>query len=317
MSEILTTDCVKASQALAYWTDLICGVYVGLDCEAPRRGHFHSQIRRFDLPAIRLTEVGGSPQHVTRSKRRLARSPSDDFLINLQLSGRSKVVQDGRVAETAPGDLALYDASRPYELLMDEPFRMVVFQIARPMLRQRLAEPERLTARRVAGDAGFGLAASRFLRSVPAASEVDAAGGGLLERHVLDILSTAFGTSAGATVQGDRQSARLVAAKAQIDRSFSDPCFGREELAASLGLSLRGLTRLFALEDDTPSAYLRRRRLERCRADLASPAMDRFSATDIALSHGFNDSAHFSRIFRDAFGETPTHYRARTKAERN
>ena len=118
MSEILTTDCVKASQALAYWTDLICGVYVGLDCETPRRGHFHSQIRRFDLPAIRLTEVSGSPQHVTRSKRRLARSPSDDFLINLQLSGRSKVVQDGRVAETAPGDLALYDASRPYELLM-------------------------------------------------------------------------------------------------------------------------------------------------------------------------------------------------------
>lgn len=317
MAEVLTTDCVKASQALAYWTDLICGVYVGLDCEAPRRGHFHSQIRRFDLPAIRLTEVSGSPQHVTRSKRRLARSPSDDFLINLQLSGRSKVMQDGRVAETAPGDLALYDASRPYQLLLDEPFRMVVFQIDRAAFRERLAAPEQLTARRVAGDSGFVLAASRFLRTAPAASEADEPGRPLLERHVLDILAAALGQSAGVAVEGDRHAARLIAAKMQIDHSLADQSFGRDALADALGLSVRSLTRLFAAEGETPAGYLRKRRLERCRADLASPAMDRFSATDVALSHGFNDSAHFSRIFRDAFGEAPTHYRARMKAERN
>lgn len=317
MAEILTTDRVNASQALAYWTDLICGVYVGLDCEAPRRDSFHSEIARFGLPSVRLTEVSGSPQHVTRSKRRLVRTPSDDFLINLQLGGRSRVVQDGRVAETAPGDLALYDASRPYQLLMDEPFKMVVFQVSRPLLRERVAAPERLTARRVAGDRGFGLAASRFLRSVPAASEADEAGRPLLERHMLDLLAAMLGASTGATVHGDRSGARLVAAKAQIDNCLADPAFGREELARMLGLSLRGLTRLFALERDTPASYLRRRRLERCRADLASPAMERRSVTEIALSHGFNDSAHFSRVFRDAFGEPPAHYRARVKAARD
>lgn len=311
MAEILTTDRVGASQALAYWTDLICGVYVGLDCETSERNRFRSEIVRFGLPTIQLTEVRGSPQHVTRSKHRLARTPSDDFLINLQISGRSKVVQDGRVAETAPGDLALYDASRPYRLVMDEPFKMVVFQIARPVLRNRVPEPEKLTARRFGGSSGFGLAASRFLRSVPAASEENGLAKPLIERHVLDILSTML-RGGGAATQSGGQSARLIAAKVHIEDCLADPSFNREELARSLGISVRSLTRLFAVEGDTPADYLRRRRLARCRDDLASAGCKSLSVTEIALSHGFNDSAHFSRVFREAYGEPPALYRART-----
>jgi AraC-like DNA-binding protein len=314
MAETLSTEAVGPRQALAYWTDLICSVYVGLDCETRRRDGFRSKLSRYPLPTVRLTTVGGSPQHVKRSARRLAQTPSDDFLINLQLGGRSKVVQDGRVAKIGPGDMAMYDASRPYTLVMDEDFRMVVFQLPRDVLRERLVAPDRLTARTISGEHGFGHAASRFLQTMPDAAETGDLPPALIERHALDILATLFGAATGTDVLSDRQSARLVAAKSLIENRLDDPDFDREAIAAEVGLSVRGLSRIFALEHDTPAAYVRRRRLERCRDDLVAPQLAGRTITEIALSHGFNDTAHFSRSFRNAYGISPAEFRAEQAA---
>jgi len=312
MAETLSTETVGPRQALAFWTDLICNVYVGLDCETERRRDFRSRLSRYPLPTLKLTTVSGSPQHVMRSPRRLSQTPSDDFLINLQLSGRSKVVQSGRVADIGPGDLAMYDASHPYTLVMDEAFRMVVFQLPRDVLRERLVAPDRLTARTISGAHGFGQAASRFLQTMPDAAETGDLPPDLVERHALDILATVFGAATGSNVLSDRQSARLLSAKTLIERRLDDPDLDREAIAAELGLSVRGLTRAFALEDETPAGYIRRRRLERCRDDLCAPRLAGRTVTEIALSHGFNDTAHFSRSFRDAYGMPPAAFRARS-----
>jgi AraC-like DNA-binding protein len=316
MAEILSTETVTPRHALAYWTDLICNVYVGLDCETEHRGDFRSQLTRFPLPALKLSEVRGSPQQVKRSPRRLSSAPSDDFLINLQLAGRSKVIQDGRVAEIGPGDMAMYDASRPYVLAMDDDFDMVVFQLPRDLLRQRLVGPEHLTARTVQGSTGFGRAASRFLMTAPAAVETGDLGGALIEGHVLDLLATLFGALPDASALTDRRSARLVAAKDMIERLLDEPDLDRETIARAVGLSVRELARVFALENETPAGYVRRRRLERCRADLAAPRLAARTITDIALSHGFNDAAHFSRLFKESFGVSPADYRASAKTGR-
>lgn len=58
------------------------------------------------------------------------------------------------------------------------------------------------------------------------------------------------------------------------------------------------------------SAWIRLRRLERCRRDLRDPrAVDR-PVSAIAATWGLPDPAHFSRTFRAAYGITPTEYRS-------
>ena len=57
---------------------------------------------------------------------------------------------------------------------------------------------------------------------------------------------------------------------------------------------------------DSPHAYLVRRRLERaCHLMITSAA----SLSEIALSVGFSDQAHLCRLFRQAFGQSPAHWR--------
>ena len=58
---------------------------------------------------------------------------SDPGLIKLglQLRGYSVVAQDGREAALTPGDFAIYDTSRPYDLYFDDSFRMLVVMFPR------------------------------------------------------------------------------------------------------------------------------------------------------------------------------------------
>jgi hypothetical protein len=51
------------------------------------------------------------------------------------------------------------------------------------------------------------------------------------------------------------------------------------------------------------------RRLERCRLDLRSPLHVQKSISDILFQWGFNDSASFSRAFREQYGVSPREYR--------
>ena len=57
---------------------------------------------------------------------------------------------------------------------------------------------------------------------------------------------------------------------------------------------------------ESPHAYLVKRRLERaCHLMMTSAA----SLSEIALTVGFSDQAHLSRLFRQAFGQSPGHWR--------
>jgi AraC-like DNA-binding protein len=55
--------------------------------------------------------------------------------------------------------------------------------------------------------------------------------------------------------------------------------------------------------------WLRDRRLERCRRDLADPALGHLGAAEIAAAWGLRSPSHFSRLFRAAYGRPPSEAR--------
>ena len=67
---------------------------------------------------------------------------------------------------------------------------------------------------------------------------------------------------------------------------------------------------LFSATGATLSAHIRARRLAAMRRDLADPRLSDRSITEIALNWGFSDSAHASRAFSAAFGQSPSLFRA-------
>jgi AraC-like DNA-binding protein len=79
------------------------------------------------------------------------------------------------------------------------------------------------------------------------------------------------------------------------------------ELEAVSGLTRYDLARQFRLMCGTsPYRYLHMRRLDLAREQIAR----RRPLGEVALDAGFADQAHFSRMFKAAFGLTPARYRA-------
>ena len=95
----------------------------------------------------------------------------------------------------------------------------------------------------------------------------------------------------------------------RIERDLRDPELSPARLASRLRMSRRHLRAIFAMSNETVSAYILRRRLEECARELADPARGRASITEIAFGWGFNSAPHFTRTFRDRFGIPPREYR--------
>ena len=96
-----------------------------------------------------------------------------------------------------------------------------------------------------------------------------------------------------------------------IDIHLADSRLSPEGVAAELAVSLRALHALFQPTGESFGAYVRRRRLEECRAALiASPERP---VMELALAWGFASTASFYRAFQAAFGMSPNELRAKAR----
>jgi len=160
---LLSTDTIRPTDRIAYWRDVVCETFVALDCRSALRHRFRGSIASHDAGGLSLTLVDSDAQMVARTRELIARSSDDVMLVSLAVQGGGRVVQDGREARLSPGDFALYDTTRPYELLFDSPFTQWVLKVPRAALRRRLGAPEALTAARVSGATPLGRLTQEFL----------------------------------------------------------------------------------------------------------------------------------------------------------
>ncbi|MCS0502764.1 acetamidase/formamidase family protein [Ancylobacter mangrovi] len=98
---------------------------------------------------------------------------------------------------------------------------------------------------------------------------------------------------------------------ASIERNLGSEGLSVSEIAQGEGISERYVQKLFEGTGDSFSHYVRERRLQRAWHDLVNPAESAVPISEIAYRHGFSDSAHFSRLFRERFGLPPRELRRR------
>jgi AraC-like DNA-binding protein len=309
---------VDARDRLSYWVEAVCDTYVQLDCETPQRDRsFRGTIEANQLATLGLSRVTSSPQWVRRTPAKIARATEDYFLVSIQTAGHGKIVQDGRVATLAPGDFALYDSTRPYELIFDEPFQQHVLQLPGAVLRGRLRDTEALTARKVCGDRGAGHLMIGMINTLAADIDTLEAGSvAAIAESVENILVAGLCSLPGAA---DPVVSQLTAfhrdqIKAYVLQHLRDPQLSVNAIAAHLRLSPSTVYRAFAGEPCSLQTWIWNQRLDGAKREICDPALGNRTITEIAFGWGFNDAAHFSRIFRARFGCSPRELRASISA---
>jgi AraC-like DNA-binding protein len=254
-----------------------------------------------------------SPHTVKRTPRLAANTQGDQYKLSLILGGEVLIVQDGREAVLRPGDFGIYDCSRPYTFVANDRFRMLACVLPRDIIGFSPARVSEITATRIPSGNGIGWAMAPFLKRLADVAVRDEV---LPDEHrvvesVVDLVGSLCATvmTEEAGPQAHSRSELMLRIRASIDAQLGDPDLTPARIAAAHFISKRYLHKLFEAEGTTVSRWIRERRLERCRSALADPRWRDQTVTSIAMRWGLTDAAHFSRLFRETYGCTPTEYR--------
>ncbi|MFB7513196.1 helix-turn-helix domain-containing protein [Streptomyces sp. NPDC056144] len=217
-----------------------------------------------------------------------------------------------------PNDLVFCDPARRHHLRFGEDGRMTFFRVPRHYLGVPELELERLLGVPVRGGDGIGALASDFLTALAADAESRRSPNEdrrartavrLLAVLVSELLATDPAASTeptGAAEEGSPAGdAMLARVHAHIEEHLTDPDLSPESIARAHHISVRYLQKLFQNDGSTVSQWVRQRRLEACRCELARSTR---RTTMAAMAHrwGFSSPSHFSRTFRGAYGMSPS-----------
>ena len=308
MAVVLDTGGSAPDRRLAIWQDIVCDTFVGLDCRSDMRDGFWGSISQSTIGLASCTRVDSCAQRVFRTPSRIASTSEDYVLVALGNSGINGVFQDGREAVVAAGQFVIYDTTRPYELCFNEGFSQTIFQMPRKLLHQRIGSFDALTASTFSSDRPLERLVYEFLFGMSKTVEhVDPATATRLLDQALDLIAMAFADRMHERLpdQSFHRSALLYRLKNHILTHLHDPELSMPRAAAAVGVSPRYASDLMAAEQISFRSYVQAQRLERCKRDLSDPAHIARHVSDIAFAWGFNDLAHFSRIFRQKFGASP------------
>jgi AraC-like DNA-binding protein len=189
---------------------------------------------------------------------------------------------------------------------------LVAVKFPRAALPLRHDELSRLTAVPMSGRDGLGAAISALARHMSRRLDDDPTEGTRLATALMDLLIVALAERldrSATLAPATHRRALLASVQAFIDQRLADPGLSPSVIAAAHHISLRYLYKLFQTQHTSVAGWIRERRLERCRRDLADPALGDRSVSAIAARWGLSDPAHFSHAFRAAYGISPTAYR--------
>ena len=278
--DTVSTAEVPPGERFAFWRELNSKLWAPYDvrCEPRLEREFHAEVSISDFGPVQATLMTTMPHSIRRTPKLIRQADPEMFKLCCAVRGGGVVTQDDQRAEIGVGDLILFDTSRPYlaEHPPDVPAnRLLLLRFRRSFLPFPARDLRRLSAVRIPGSQGIGALSSQFLRQLARhMHELSPSDATRLSTLTLDVLTAALANAldADSTVPPHtRQRALIAQIHAFIGPNLGDPNLTPAAIAAAHHISLRYLHKLFQQDGHTVAGWIRQRRLQQCRRDLADP----------------------------------------------
>lgn len=324
---VQSNDHLPASERFAWYRELVGGNYLSSIVSSEETDDFRACATRLDLG---ITQVGVLEYPSLRAWRppRMVRSEDvGTYWLFMNARGRQVLSNGHDESVLAEREMVLLDAGRPFEaraLPAPQGTQTLFVTFSQEMLPlpQRLLE--RLTATKIATDAdgenGMASLLASFLLSLTDRSAShgprDAVRLGAVLMDLTAAMLAHHGDEERAVPPENRQQSLLHEAHVFIERNLTSRDLRPETVAAAHHISVRHLHRIFQTQGVTVSAWIRHRRLERCRRDLVDPACAHLTVQAIGARWGFTHTSELSRSFSAAYGMPPGEYRRQATKNR-
>ena len=308
-----STSSVPEDQRFAYWLDLICSLYVHLDCDPPEEKGIFGEVEFSRIGNLQFTHLRSNAKRIRRTAERIREDCEEYFLVFIQRKGRGTLFQDGRMAVTNPGDFVLNDCTRPYEIIFAGDHDAHVLRLPRKAFTGHVGNLEDLCATTVSGQGAAGhllLTMVETLRRDIADLHPASVMG--VSESIISVIGAGLRSLPAASQRKPSNLAAYHTARIRsyVQQHLRDPELSIGSVARAMKLSPDHMRRVFRNEPTPLSRLIWQQRLDACRRDLVDPRLMEHSVSEIAFSWGFNDASHFSRSFRERHGMSPRNWRA-------
>jgi acetamidase/formamidase/AraC-like DNA-binding protein len=308
----LSTDAFPEELRAKAWTEVLQRILLSAegspDVAAPSG---YVSTRRSSLDSV-FARVQASPQTLVPHPLNSTRY-GGAVLVAAVLEGSGLVVEGNENISLVAGDILLLDPTRQWRIDMHTDYRAVFVKLEAASFVLRLVRTSGQDLNKISTQTGVGAICMNLIRSIAEQLDQLAAHELLpMEATLTELLVTCLshGDEGAAEDTTSVQLGHLRRVCRTIEAKLGDPEFGIEDIGRLESLSTRYVQKLFKVGATTFGEYVKMRRLERCRADLANRALAHFSISELCYRWGFGDAANFSRAFTARFGMSPKTYRA-------
>lgn len=309
-STLITTDEVALRDRAPQWCEWVSQHFGGLRSDLYGDVDFDGRMASSVAGDVILTRLEADRHRVLRTPSEVRSSDTAYLKIVAPWQGCATVQQQGREACARDGAWVIYDTTGSYEIANPERCDHLIVMVPKEGVTERGHRVDGVMARRL-GANGISRVALETMRNtyleLPNMSEAAAQGAGDLIKQLVRLSLMELAGQETTVTQREALRDRI---RAYVQQHLRDPQLSVDAIARALNCSRRHLYNAFAGDGETIAAYIQRQRLEACIRDLQQAGPHARPITDIALSWGFGNPSHFSRVFRDHTGMTPSAFRA-------
>lgn len=284
--------------------EAVCGQFATRIAHSPSL--FIGEIQRRSLGGTEVAHIRSNAGSISRRKTNNDRDDDRFCFLVLQQQGEMEIRLESQTLQLQEGDMALLDSSRALEMLPRGLFSHISVHLPRKKLDALCGQSCRYG--KLSSDGMSGQLLRSMMRQV-ASGELDHWAGidesMALENALIALLHPVMQYELRSVPM---DSLRLLAERLirdQLDCAQLSPAM----IAEQMQISVRQLYRLFESDNEPVCRYIQRKRLEQAAASLLEPSLAHRSITDIAFGWGYQDAAHFSRVFRRHYECSPREYR--------
>lgn len=313
-TESIQTAGVAPNLRNAVWEVYNHSRLMGLKIGSPKPAGLIGTMRSAVVNGLSVADVTGNAHTVERTPAMAQQLRSECVLFTFMLSGESFHFNGSSPVLVKSGEVAVYDSDTPFLLGMSEGTHAVVASVPRYHLVD-VGLQDAFRSLKVMHHTGNGVQSrsTRHLLNVllgafnrPSTLDPHEFAESLLG----DVLQAVGQVAGGPHGRGKDYFAE---ATAFIERHLGDPNLSVAEIAHATHVSQRHLSRIFSLSGTTVSRSIMHQRLMHAHELLLSAEAAHMTAAEVAARSGFASASHFSRVFRQFFGMSPTDIRRVTQ----
>jgi len=312
---IWTTEGLPPNRQFDAWRAAIGDAHVKWDIPRATPERFPARICLHEVNGVRLTDCTTSGR-VSGTRRAAHIAQDSEAYLNVVMIEKGSAVlrsEGDRELALTEGMFTLRDTTRPMSFAThggSEGFHQRSLLVPAAQLLRRIPRVRDLAGGPIDGRRGLGgLFTDHFRLLLSHLNELPASSRQSVLETTLDLLALCL--SQQPTLPAPRLR-KLVLDQLQrhIEAHLTDPSLGVTALARRFQMTERNIHKVFEETGETVCAHIRARRLAMCRRDIEGTTLANRPISEIAHHWGFEDPSHFSKVFRAAYGMTPSELRA-------